>query len=302
MSYRVDNAIIMAAGMSSRFAPLSYETPKALIPVHGEILIERQIRQIRESGIAEVVLVVGYRKEQFSYLRDKFGVILVENPEYGTRNNNGSIYAARAYLKNSYICSADNYFANSPFETTVDDSYYAALFAEGETGEWCLYTDERGYIRDVRTGGSHAWYMLGHTFWAEPFSGKFLEILGREYDLPETRDLLWEGIYRQHLDELFMKLRPYSNDAIYEFDSLDELRGFDPVYREKSGSAILKQIATALGCPEGKLTHLIPVKDSHGQATGVSFVCPEGNARYDYASHRLETPQKTQTLSFTATR
>ena len=39
---KVDNAIIMAAGTSSRFAPLSFERPKALIEVRGEILIERQ--------------------------------------------------------------------------------------------------------------------------------------------------------------------------------------------------------------------------------------------------------------------
>ena len=45
MSYAVDNAVILAAGTSSRFAPLSWERPKALIPVKGEILIERQIRQ-----------------------------------------------------------------------------------------------------------------------------------------------------------------------------------------------------------------------------------------------------------------
>ena len=43
---KVDNAIIMAAGLSSRFAPLSYETHKALIKVKGEVLIERQIKQI----------------------------------------------------------------------------------------------------------------------------------------------------------------------------------------------------------------------------------------------------------------
>ena len=37
---KVDNAIIMAAGTSSRFAPISYERHKALIEVKGEILIE----------------------------------------------------------------------------------------------------------------------------------------------------------------------------------------------------------------------------------------------------------------------
>lgn len=44
--YRVENAIILAAGLSSRFAPISYEKPKGLLKVRGEVLIERQIEQL----------------------------------------------------------------------------------------------------------------------------------------------------------------------------------------------------------------------------------------------------------------
>ena len=135
---KVDNAIIMAAGTASRFAPLSYEKPKALIEVRGEVLIERQIRQLREAGIEEVVVVTGYEAEQFEYLKDKYGVVLINNPYYLTRNNNSSIYAAREYIKNSYICSSDNYFMDNPFKSEVDESYYAAVYIEGETGEWCI--------------------------------------------------------------------------------------------------------------------------------------------------------------------
>ena len=54
---KVDNAIIMAAGTASRFAPLSFEKPKALIEVRGEILIERQIKQLQEAGITDVIIV-----------------------------------------------------------------------------------------------------------------------------------------------------------------------------------------------------------------------------------------------------
>ena len=96
---KVDNAIIMAAGTSSRFAPLSFERPKALIEVRGEILIERQIRQLREAGIEEIVIITGYMAEQFEYLKEKYKVILIHNPDYLIRNNNSSIYAARNYLK-----------------------------------------------------------------------------------------------------------------------------------------------------------------------------------------------------------
>ena len=223
IKYKVDNAVIMAAGMARRFAPISDVTPKALLCVKGEILIERQIRQLQEAGVPEIVVVVGYKKEQFDYLQKKFGVKLVENKEYLTRNNHGSIYAAREYLKNTYVCSADNYFTENLFE----ESYYAAVYAEGKTKEWCIQTDETGYISRVDIGGADAWYMLGHTFWSEDFSRKFIEILTRIYNLPQTKDLLWEAIFAQHLDELKMQMRKYSDDIIWEFDSLDELRQFD---------------------------------------------------------------------------
>ena len=62
---RRENAIIMAAGFSSRFAPLSYEMPKALINVKGEVLIERQINQLKAVGIHDITIVVGYKAEMF---------------------------------------------------------------------------------------------------------------------------------------------------------------------------------------------------------------------------------------------
>ena len=48
------NAIILAAGKSSRFAPFTYEKPKGLFCVKGQILIERQIEQLIEAGIDEI--------------------------------------------------------------------------------------------------------------------------------------------------------------------------------------------------------------------------------------------------------
>ena len=60
--YKVRNAVIMAAGFSSRFAPLSYECPKGLVKIKGEVLVERQIRQLQEAGILEIIVVVGYRR------------------------------------------------------------------------------------------------------------------------------------------------------------------------------------------------------------------------------------------------
>ena len=278
--YTVDNAVIMAAGTASRFAPLSYEKPKALISVKGEVLIERQIRQLQAAGVPEVYIVVGYKADQFYYLEEKFGVHIVENPDYLTRNNNASIYAVRDILKNTYICSADNYFAQNPFEREVSDCYYAAVYAEGPTKEWCLDYDESGRIRRVQIGGENAWFMLGHTFWNEAFSKKFVEILVAEYDRPETADLLWESIYMNHLEELDMKIRKYDSDVVFEFDTLDELREFDGSYIGDTRSEILKAVAAQLNCQEQEIRQVVSYKDETNEAAGFTF--EQGGARYQY--------------------
>ena len=280
--HRVDNAVIMAAGTSSRFAPLSYEMPKALISVKGEILIERQINQLKQAGISDIYIVVGYKAEMFSYLEEKFGVKIVNNPDFLTRNNNASIYAVRDILKNTYICSADNYFSKNPFESEVDNCYYAAVYAEGKTKEWCMEADKDGRIIDVTIGGENAWYMLGHTFWDEGFSRKFVEILENEYDKPETADLLWESIYIKHINELDMKIRKYSDDVVFEFDTLDELRGFDYSYINDTRSKIIKDIADKLCCSEAEITKLTAFKDDTNAAAGFTFVLKGETYSYSY--------------------
>lgn len=287
---KVDNAIIMAAGTASRFAPLSYEKPKALIEVRGEVMIERQIRQLREAGIKEIVVVTGYKVEQFEYLKEKFGVILVHNPDYLTRNNNASIYVAREYLKNSYICSSDNYFLSNPFESDVDDSYYSAVFMEGETGEWCISEDD-GWITDVKVSGRDSWVMLGHVFWSEAFSRSFLHILEEEYDLPETADKLWETIYIEYIKELPMKIRKYPADFIFEFDTLDELRCFDDSYVNDTRSTILKMVAVELGVEEKDIRSVKSFKDKNNAAAGFTFETRKRKYRYYYETQIMEEMQ-----------
>ena len=60
----IKNAIILCAGKSTRFAPFTYEKPKGLFIVRGEVLIERQINQLIEAGVEDIYLVLGYMKEK----------------------------------------------------------------------------------------------------------------------------------------------------------------------------------------------------------------------------------------------
>lgn len=289
--YKVDNAVIMAAGMSTRLAPLSYETPKALLNVHGEVLIERQIRQLREAGIEEIFVVTGYKKECFSYLEEKLGVTLVENPYYEVRNNHSSLYVVREHLKNTYICCGDNYFTENVFRSEEEDSYYATVFETGKTDEWCVFSDENGRIREVEIGGCDQWVMKGHAFLTEPFNEKLRPCLEEVMKDEASANLFWEDLFILHRQEMPLYQKKFEGQKICEFDSLEELREFDPHYRNQSGSAIMENLAEILHCGEGEIQRIYPLKQGT-HVVGIKFYCRGVNYRYEYAKKQIERYEK----------
>ncbi len=235
-------AVIMAAGTSARFVPNSLEYPKGLAVVKGEVLIERQIRQLKEAGVEHIIVVTGYKSEQFDYLADA-GVILVYNPEYDLKNNHSSLYYARDYLEESFICSSDNYFQKNPFLDITEDSYYSAIFVEGNTEEWVIHTDKRDKITGVTIGGSDAWVMLGHAYFNKEFGKIFRRILIDTFHDPKTARKYWEDLYIEHIAELPMFIHRYPKNIVFEFDSLDELREFDHSYWDNPRTEIIDYIS-----------------------------------------------------------
>ena len=261
-SHRIDNAIILAAGMCTRFVPFNYEKPKGLLEVKGEVLIERQIRQLREKGIEEIIVVVGHMKEQFEYLREKYGVILVESTDYAEKNNHASVYAAREYLKNTIITSSDLYFTDNIFQTYAYDAYYCTIFIPGKTAERGVETDSDDRILDTFYGDKcyDIWVTLGYAYFSKRFSDNFLKIMEKEFDLPETANKFWADIQDEHLEELFMYAKRVDSSVIHEFDSLEELREFDSKYLYDSGSIIMSKLCKLLAVHENGIIGIESLK------------------------------------------
>lgn len=277
--YKVDNAIILAAGLSRRFAPISYEQPKGLLTVRDEVLIERQIKQLKEAGIEDIAVVVGYKKELFFYLEDKYDVDIVVNEEYATRNNNSSLKVAEGLLGNTYVCSSDDYFIENPFKPYVWKAFYSAQYAEGPTEEWCMEVGAGQRITGVTIGGENAWYMIGHVYFDRAFSDHFVEVLEEEYDLPATAPKLWEQIYVDHIDEFDMRMKKYPSDYIFEFDSLDEVRKFDPYFLENINSKIFDNIEAVLKCDKNDVSDVYPLSQG---LTNLSCHFRVGDEEYVY--------------------
>lgn len=255
------NAVILAAGTSSRFVPLSAERPKGLLEVKGEILIERQIRQLMEAGINDITVVVGYKAGMFSYLHDRFGVHLVLNEDYERYNNTSSIICVLDRLHDTYICSSDNYFPKNVFYEDPKQSYYSALFADGKTSEYCLKTNDSDEIINVTIGGQNSWYMIGHVYFSHYFSDAFKKIMVEEYNREATKLGYWEDVYIRYINELpKMLMHKYNVHDIEEFDSIDELRQFDRSYINDTRSVILKNISKRLECGESDMSEFKQIK------------------------------------------
>lgn len=282
--HKVDNAIIMAAGLSSRFVPLSFEMPKGLLKVKGEILIERQIRQLKDAGIQEIIVVVGYMKEKFFYLEEKYGVKIVVNTEYHRRNNNSTLYAVKDDLKNSYICSSDNYFTENVFERFVYDAYYSCVYEKEKTGEYYLTIGPNQKITHVSVGGEDGWIMLGHVYFSKHFSNQFVTILNEQYDEPGVDKMLWEDLYMRHIKKLDLYTLKYEPGIILEFDSMEDLRKFDSSYINNANSTILSNICSIFHCEEQE------IKDILLQKKG--FLNPSFTFTYQGVPYVYSLPEK----------
>ncbi len=117
-------AIILAAGFGMRMVPINTELPKGLLEVNGEPLIERIIKQLHEVGIKEIYVVVGFMKEKYEYLIDKYGVELVVNVDYAVKNNLHSIKLVKEHLENAYVIPCDIWCDRNPFHQHELYSWY----------------------------------------------------------------------------------------------------------------------------------------------------------------------------------
>ncbi|MCL2424847.1 MAG: phosphocholine cytidylyltransferase/choline kinase family protein [Oscillospiraceae bacterium] len=256
---KVKNAIILAAGFGSRFVPLTYDTPKGLLEVYGQPMIERQIEQLIEKDVNEIIIVVGYKKESFDYLIDKYGVKLVYNPEYATKNNLSSLYCVKDKLSNSYVLMSDFWIEENMFNSYEPRNWYSCIYYEGKTNEWCVTASASDKVEAVKIGGEDAWVLIGPAYFTSALSDKFKVHLEEYYNRPGTDDYYWEQILIDNMKSMPIYMNRQTGN-VHEFENLEELRMFDHSYNEASNNKIMKTIAGIFKCSEEEIRNIKPIK------------------------------------------
>ena len=278
-TFRVDGALILAAGFGSRFVPLTFETPKGLLEVFGERMIERQIRQLHEAGVTDITIAVGYLKEKFEYLIDKYGVRLLYNPEYASKNTLATVFHARKLFagRNMYLLPSDIWLRQNPYHRYECGAWYSAVYMDGPTSEWCLTYNKKNRITSVTIGGADSWVMYGPAYFSRAFSDAFLPLLEAAYRRPGTEPDHWEQVVLEEIDrlELYMNFQPANQ--VYEFENLEELRQFDPHYQNHSDNEAMQLIARVFQIPESEIQNIRCLKSG---MTNQSFIFEVQNAHY----------------------
>ena len=101
-------AIIIAAGTGTRLYPITKDIPKSLVDVgQGLTLLETQLHSLKECGIKDIVMIIGYRADQIESklndYRSDFNVEIVYNPFFESSNNLVSVWMARHCFSDEFI-------------------------------------------------------------------------------------------------------------------------------------------------------------------------------------------------------
>lgn len=224
----------MAAGRGERMHPVTLETPKPLVKVNGIRMIDTVIDALHANSINEIYVVVGYLKEKFTELKEKYpDVTLIENPYYDTCNNISSLYAAREHLGNTVILDGDQIIYNPDIlKPEFEHSGYNAVWCERETGEWLMQVNDQGIVTSCsRTGGNKGWQLYSISRWNQEDGEKLRRHLELEFDEKKNRQIYWDDVAMFcHFEEYQLGIYEMQYEDIIEIDDMQELAAIDGSY------------------------------------------------------------------------
>ena len=249
------NAIILAAGFGMRMVPINTETPKGLLEIKGERLIECTIRQLHEVGITEIYVVVGFMKEQYEYLIDEYGVDLIVAPDYTSKNNLHSLKTAADHLSNSYIIPCDIWCEKNPYSRNELYSWYMVSDLVDDDSTVRVNRKQELVVQKEQAGGNA---MIGICYLLEAEAETVrerLEELGRDSRYDGT---FWEETLYQK-DRMIVTARVvHAADAV-EINTYEQLREIDSDSSQLQTDAI-QVICEALGAQQNEVTNITVLK------------------------------------------
>lgn len=219
------NAIILAAGLGSRFKSITETTHKAMLSIDGIPNIERTIHYLKKAGIYDIYIVVGHLAAQFDYLKDKYNVKLLLNKDYAKYNSIFSFYQALPYFNNSFVIDSDVVLFDNLFKHKPSTSiYYLITRPQSEDKEWCVEYDSDETVKNIRITNELLPSLLGISYWDENDCAKIKSRYSNYLDesILLNSKFYWDNIPMEMLGELNVKTIELDLKQAYEMDNLEQ--------------------------------------------------------------------------------
>ena len=217
-----ERAIILAAGFGTRMVPINANKPKGLIEIQGETLIERTIKQLKEKHITEIYVVVGFMKEQYEFLIDKYNINLVVNEDYKTKNNLFSVSRVLDKIQNSYIIPCDLYCKENPFNENEWFSWYM-ISNKTDSNSNIRVNRKNELVESNNAAGNR---MVGIAYINKDDSTNIKKAIKDLCSKSNNSECFWEDAITNH-KKMMIDARIVEDDSIVEINTYEQLRDLD---------------------------------------------------------------------------
>lgn len=269
---RPKNAVILAAGFGMRMVPINMEVPKGLLEVNGEPLIERTIRQLNSAGIKEIYIVVGFMKESYEYLIDEYGVELIVNNEYASKNNLYSLNLVSDKISNTYIIPCDIWCDINPYSQNELYSWY--MVSDMVDDESNVRVNRKMELVSVANGtGGNA--MLGISYLLKDDADKVKRRMELLCSDRHNAGMFWEEALYQNKGMIVKANVVHATDVV-EINTYEQLRELDKHSGQLENDAI-ETICQALSVKAEEIVDITVLKKG---MTNRSFLFSTGGKKY----------------------
>lgn len=122
----IKTAVIMAAGLGSRFGHMTETMPKGFIECGGKPMVVRSIETLISCGIERIVIGTGYKREAYEQLESRFPQIeCVFSPRYAETNSMFTLWNCRQAIGNDdfLLLESDIIYSRNALTELMDDPH-----------------------------------------------------------------------------------------------------------------------------------------------------------------------------------